>query len=59
MVIEDDGIGMEPPIRSGVGLQSMRERAEELGGRCTIAPGDYGGTRVSVTIPYSVSTGDE
>ena len=34
MRIEDDGVGIAPGARAGVGLLSMRERAEELGGRC-------------------------
>ena len=34
--IVDDGIGLPHNLRAGVGLRSMRERAEELGGRLTI-----------------------
>ena len=34
--IVDDGIGLPPDLRAGVGLRSMRERAEELGGRLTV-----------------------
>jgi signal transduction histidine kinase len=34
--IVDDGIGLPPDLRAGVGLRSMRERAEELGGKQTI-----------------------
>ena len=30
--IHDDGIGIPPDLASGVGLASMRELAEELGG---------------------------
>jgi len=39
--ISDDGVGFPSSARSGVGLASMRERAAELGGTCTItsAPG--------------------
>ena len=29
----------------------MRERAEELGGACTVEPGSDGGTRVSARLP--------
>ncbi len=39
--VTDDGIGL-PPIgqrRAGVGVLAMRERAEELGGHCTITGG--------------------
>jgi signal transduction histidine kinase len=49
--IVDNGHGL-PPVRSaGVGLLSMRERAEELGGACVIEPAPGGGTRVSVRLP--------
>jgi signal transduction histidine kinase len=51
--IEDDGIGITPSARAGVGMLSMRERAEELGGRCVIEPRQGGGTRVSVALPFS------
>ena len=35
----------------GVGLESMRARAEEVGGGFAIAPAPGGGTRVSVRLP--------
>jgi signal transduction histidine kinase len=31
----------------------MRERAEELGGICTIEPVESGGTRVLARLPYT------
>ena len=34
--VEDDGRGIAPRARAGVGLASMRERAEELGGTWTV-----------------------
>jgi two-component system, NarL family, sensor kinase len=49
--ITDDGIGLSPNITPGVGLRSMRERAEELGGRCVIESGKNGGTRVLACLP--------
>jgi signal transduction histidine kinase len=48
----DDGQGLPPAHRCGVGLTSMRERAEELGGSWQIEPGPDGGTRVHVELPY-------
>jgi signal transduction histidine kinase len=48
----DDGQGLPPAYRSGVGLTSMRERAEELGGSFLIEPGAKGGTRVYADLPY-------
>jgi signal transduction histidine kinase len=45
--IADDGVGIElGSAGRGVGLRSMRERAEELGGSCLIEPRAGGGTRV-------------
>lgn len=53
--IADDGIGLNgrDSARSGLGLMSMRERAEELGGRCTIISLPEGGTRVRAVLPVS------
>jgi signal transduction histidine kinase len=45
--IRDDGKGLPPSPRLGVGLQSMRERAEDV----ESAPD--GGTRVRVRLPLS------
>ncbi len=50
--IIDDGQGLPPAYRHGVGLTSMRERAEELGGRWLIEPLPSGGTCVRAQIPY-------
>lgn len=49
--IEDDGRGVESGARAGVGLASMRERAEELGGTCTIDRLAARGTRVRALLP--------
>jgi signal transduction histidine kinase len=50
--VTDDGLGLPPTYRCGVGLNSMRERAEELGGSWHIEPGPHGGTRVQAELPY-------
>jgi signal transduction histidine kinase len=50
--VTDDGLGLPPAYRCGVGLNSMRERAEELGGSWLIEPGPNGGTRVHAELPY-------
>lgn len=51
--ITDNGRGL-PAVRSaGVGLASMRERAEELGGTWEIQTMPIGGTHVRVRLPYS------
>ena len=51
----DDGKGFDPngDFPGHLGLQSMRERVERLGGKLTItsAPGD--GTRITVDIPHN------
>lgn len=49
--IVDDGIGIPEDFRAGVGLTSMRERAEEVGGTFAIAAVQPHGTRLSVSIP--------
>jgi signal transduction histidine kinase len=49
--VEDDGRGISTERGTGVGLSSMRERAEELGGTCEIEPVATGGTRVRVELP--------
>ena len=51
--IQDDGVGLARSGTNGVGLGSMRERAAEVGGRCTICVPDGGGTRVNVCFPLS------
>jgi signal transduction histidine kinase len=51
--VSDDGIGLHDDKPTGVGLHSMRERAEELGGRFEIHTGTKEGTRVSALLPYS------
>ncbi|MFJ8503831.1 sensor histidine kinase [Streptomyces avermitilis] len=50
--IEDDGRGIGPAARPGVGTQSLRERAETLGGTITWQPGEGGrGTRIVLSVP--------
>jgi signal transduction histidine kinase len=49
--VSDDGRGLPTARKAGVGLQSMRERAAELGGSCTIDAAPDGGTRVAARLP--------
>ena len=51
--IQDDGRGLPIDAHSGVGLQSMRERAAELGGTCIIEAWPGGGTRIVARLPLS------
>jgi signal transduction histidine kinase len=48
----DDGRGIGEDRGVGVGLSSMRERAEELGGTCVVEPEPEGGTRVLAKLPW-------
>ena len=47
----DDGAGCPDDAPAGIGLESMRDRAAELGGSCRIVPEPGGGTRVSAVLP--------
>lgn len=49
--VQDDGSGIPPDARGGVGLSSMRERAAELGGTCSIERSPARGTRVLAVLP--------
>jgi len=53
ITVTDDGTGLEQPVRAGVGLTSMRERAEELGGTFQAVPATPTGTRVHATLPIT------
>lgn len=59
VVVSDDGSGQVEPRSGGVGLSTMRERAEELGGRLEVlaVPGD--GTTVTARLPLPVGSGTE
>lgn len=48
--IKDDGVGIPHSPKAGVGLTSMRERAEELGSRLVVGKGKKG-TELSVYLP--------
>jgi signal transduction histidine kinase len=48
----DDGRGLPVDGRHGVGLVSMRERADELGGTLWLGSGPAGGTRVVARLPF-------
>lgn len=49
--VHDDGRGIPEGVPAGVGLLSLRERAEELGGQCTVTCPADGGTVVRASLP--------
>jgi len=49
--VRDDGEGLPAELRAGIGMSSMRERASELGGSCSIASAEGGGTVVHAHLP--------
>jgi signal transduction histidine kinase len=49
----DDGRGLANVSNAGVGLTSMRERAEELGGTLLLLTNDAGGTTVEASLPLA------
>lgn len=57
--VVDDGAGIAPEVVAGVGLRSIRERAEELGGRTEITCPATGGTLVRAWLPTTVTRAEE
>ncbi|NWF84274.1 MAG: hypothetical protein HXY18_10635, partial [Bryobacteraceae bacterium] len=55
LTVEDRGIGLPDklPEHRGIGMISMRERAELLGGTVSIARGPEGGTVVALNVPLA------
>ncbi len=53
VIVEDDGIGFDPrqEFPGQLGLHSMRERAERLGGTFAIESHSGEGTKITVTLP--------
>jgi signal transduction histidine kinase/sensor domain CHASE-containing protein len=52
--VEDDGRGIRDDDSAGVGMISMRERTEELGGWCTVESLAKGGTLVRALLPFQI-----
>jgi signal transduction histidine kinase len=51
VTVTDNGVGIDAGTPAGVGLVSLRERAAELGGRCSVQAGVDGGTQVRAVLP--------
>jgi signal transduction histidine kinase len=52
--VADDGVGFDPLALSpgeGMGLDGMRERAAQIGGRIEVLSAPQDGTRVKVEVP--------
>ena len=56
LTVTDDGIGIQSDVESGVGLQSMRERAEAIDAELTVDQPATGGTRVELRRASVVAT---
>lgn len=58
MSVWDDGVGIDAPPasgtrrRTGLGMVTMRERTQAVGGRFEVRSAPDGGTRVAVRIPF-------
>jgi signal transduction histidine kinase len=48
--VTDDGVGYQPGERSS-GVRHMAERAERLGGSCSVSRREAGGTEVVWRVP--------
>ncbi|MFC6020072.1 sensor histidine kinase [Plantactinospora solaniradicis] len=55
----DDGVGLGPRRPGGVGLDSMRERATELGGDFEITERTPHGTSIRVRLPFQPANIDQ
>jgi glucose-6-phosphate-specific signal transduction histidine kinase len=55
--VEDDGSGIADDVADGVGLQSMRERADAIGGQLAIGVSAAGGTSVTVRVSLPAIAG--
>lgn len=53
ITIQDDGVGIPPEHCAGVGLKSIYERVDELGGTCQISSYSGAGTQIRVALPRS------
>lgn len=60
MTITDDGSGFvpQPGVDHGLGLVSMRERIESIGGRFAVHSTAGAGTRIEVSVPMPTSATD-
>ncbi len=57
LTIVDDGQGISAGNFTGIGIQSMRERAAELGGTFALQPAEPLGTCIEVRLPWRDNNG--
>ena len=62
--VSDDGVGFDPAARAGritcgMGMLTMAERAESIGGCCTVEATPGGGTRVTASAPRPALPGSD
>jgi signal transduction histidine kinase len=53
VAVRDDGVGIPADVEPGVGLASMRERADELGGTIRVLAPEGEGTTVIARLPVA------
>jgi NarL family two-component system sensor histidine kinase LiaS len=54
LTIQDNGVGFDPgQAEKGVGLDSMRERLEAIGGRLDISSQTSSGTKITAVVRRS------
>jgi two-component system, NarL family, sensor kinase len=53
VTVIDDGTGLGPDHRPGVGIESMHARAAELGGTLVLARAEAGGTMLRLVLPVA------
>ena len=59
LTVEDDGVGFDMGrVEKGVGLDSMRERLEAIGGQLEISSQRSSGTRIMATLAPGASAGE-
>ena len=55
LIVSDNGVGLDNIPKPRGGLSNMMWRAAELGGTCSVAPGDESGTRLRWQVPVDVA----
>ncbi|WP_243297989.1 sensor histidine kinase [Bacillus litorisediminis] len=51
LTVIDDGLGLSDNLQFGIGIKSMKERAEELGGSFYVHSPSAGGTEIKAELP--------